>query len=52
VLLTLLGVPSDVVMKDYLLSNTYYFNSPSVQNTLAALPPATAVMPPLGEPDH
>jgi protein-tyrosine phosphatase len=44
VLLTLLGVPSDVVMQDYLLSNTYYFNSPSVQNTLAGLPPATAAI--------
>jgi hypothetical protein len=44
VLLTLLGVSSDVVMQDYLLSNTYYFNSPSVQNTLAALPPATTAI--------
>jgi protein-tyrosine phosphatase len=44
VLLTLLGVPSDVIMQDYLLSNTYYFNSPSVQNTLAGLPPATAAI--------
>ncbi|NMO55425.1 tyrosine-protein phosphatase [Actinoplanes sp. TBRC 11911] len=44
VLLTLLGVPSDVVMKDYLLSNTYYFNSPGVQQTLASLPPATAAI--------
>jgi protein-tyrosine phosphatase len=44
VLLTLLGVPSDVVMRDYLLSNTYYFDSPSVQNTLAGLPPATAAI--------
>ncbi|GAA5179454.1 tyrosine-protein phosphatase [Rugosimonospora acidiphila] len=44
VLLTLLGVPSDVVMHDYLLSNQYYFDSPSVQSTLAAMPPATAAI--------
>jgi protein-tyrosine phosphatase len=39
-LLTLLGVPDDVVMNDYLLSNTYYLNSPAVQAQLAAMPDA------------
>lgn len=38
VLLTLLGVPQETVMEDYLLSNTYYLNSPAVQAQLNALP--------------
>lgn len=39
-LLTLLGVPAKTVMDDYLLSNTYYLNSPAVQAQLAAMPAA------------
>ncbi|MFT4081893.1 MAG: tyrosine-protein phosphatase [Nocardioides sp.] len=39
-LLTLLGVPDRTVMKDYLLSNTYYYESAAVQEMLAALPEA------------
>ncbi len=42
VLLTLLGVDRDTVMRDYLLSNQYYYDSPAVQASLAALPPAQA----------
>ncbi|WP_206745206.1 tyrosine-protein phosphatase [Streptomyces sp. CB02414] len=42
VLLTLLGVPRDEVMSDYLLSNEYYYRSPAVQAQLAAMPPEQA----------
>jgi protein-tyrosine phosphatase len=38
VVLTLLGVDKDTVMNDYLLSNSYYFQSPAVQSLLASLP--------------
>lgn len=38
VLLTLLGVSRETVMQDYLLSNSYYLNSPTVQAQLMALP--------------
>ncbi|SER37284.1 tyrosine-protein phosphatase [Arthrobacter sp. OV608] len=38
VVLTLLGVDPDTVMKDYLLSNDYYYNSPEVQALLASFP--------------
>lgn len=38
VLLTLLGVSAETVMADYLLSNTYYLNSPEVQEGLSHLP--------------
>jgi protein-tyrosine phosphatase len=44
VLLTLLGVPQDTVMQDYLLSNTYYFDSPAVQAMLKAMPAAEAAI--------
>jgi protein-tyrosine phosphatase len=40
VLLTLLGVPRATVVQDYLLSNTYYFDSPAVQAELKAMPAA------------
>jgi protein-tyrosine phosphatase len=50
VLLTLLGVPQDTVVQDYLLSNTYYFDSPAVQAELKAMPAAeSAVYAPLLE---
>jgi protein-tyrosine phosphatase len=50
VLLTLLGVPRDTVTQDYLLSNTYYFDSPAVQAELKAMPAAeSAVYAPLLE---
>jgi protein-tyrosine phosphatase len=42
VLLTLLGVPRVTVVQDYLLSNTYYFDSPAVQAELKAMPAAYA----------
>ena len=38
VILTLLGVPAETVMSDYLLSNTHYYDSPAVQAMLSALP--------------
>ncbi len=44
VILTLLGVPQATVMQDYLLSNTYYFDSPAVQGMLAAMPAAEAAI--------
>ncbi|WP_042381880.1 tyrosine-protein phosphatase [Streptacidiphilus melanogenes] len=44
VLLTLLGVPQETVMQDYLLSNTYYFDSPAVQGMLKAMPGAQAAI--------
>ena len=44
VLLTLLGVPQDTVMKDYLLSNTYYFDSAAVQAMLKQMPAAQAAV--------
>jgi len=44
VLLTLLGVPRATVMQDYLLSNTYYFDSPAVQAELKAMPAAEAAI--------
>jgi protein-tyrosine phosphatase len=44
VLLTLLGVPQSTVMQDYLLSNTYYFDSPGVQAELAGMPAAEAAV--------
>jgi protein-tyrosine phosphatase len=37
VLLTLLGVDSQTVMNDYLLSNQYYYNSPAIQAQVAQL---------------
>jgi protein-tyrosine phosphatase len=40
VLLTLLGVPADTVVHDYLLSNRYYYRSPAVRAQLAAMPEA------------
>ncbi len=50
VLLTLLGVPRATVVQDYLLSNTYYFDSPAVQAELKAMPAAeSAVYAPLLE---
>jgi protein-tyrosine phosphatase len=44
VLLTLLGVPQATVMQDYLLSNTYYFDSPAVQAELKEMPAAEAAV--------
>ncbi|WP_069461786.1 tyrosine-protein phosphatase [Actinacidiphila rubida] len=44
VLLTLLGVDRATVTQDYLLSNTYFFDSPAVQAQLAAMPPAQAAI--------
>jgi protein-tyrosine phosphatase len=44
VLLSLLGVPRATVMQDYLLSNTYYFDSPAVQAELKAMPAAEAAI--------
>jgi protein-tyrosine phosphatase len=44
VLLTLLGVPQSTVMQDYLLSNTYYFDSAAVQAELRAMPAAEAAI--------
>jgi protein-tyrosine phosphatase len=44
VLLTLLGVPQATVMQDYLLSNTYYYDSPAVQAELKAMPAAEAAV--------
>ena len=44
VLLTLLGVPQDTVTQDYLLSNTYYFDSPAVQALLKEMPAAEAAV--------
>jgi protein-tyrosine phosphatase len=44
VLLTLLGVPEQTVMQDYLLSNTYYYDSASVQAMLKAMPAAEAAV--------
>lgn len=44
VLLTLLGVDRDTVTQDYLLSNTYFLDSPAVQAQLAAMPPAQAAI--------
>ena len=50
VLLTLLGVPRATIVQDYLLSNTYYFDSPAVQAELKAMPTAeSAVYAPLLE---
>ncbi|WP_051217921.1 tyrosine-protein phosphatase [Nocardioides insulae] len=40
VLLTLLGVDEATVTEDYLLSNTYFFESPAIQAQLAAMPAA------------
>jgi len=42
VILTLLGVPQPTVMKDYLLSNTYYFDSPAVQDLINTSSPSHA----------
>jgi protein-tyrosine phosphatase len=44
VLLTLLGVPQATVTQDYLLSNTYYFDSPAVQAELKEMPAAEAAV--------
>jgi protein-tyrosine phosphatase len=44
VILTLLGVPARTVISDYLLSNTYYYDSPAVQATLSALPAAKSAI--------
>ena len=44
VILTLLGVPAKTVMSDYLLSNAYYYDSPSVQAMLGALPAAKSAI--------
>jgi len=44
VLLTLLGVPQDTVTQDYLLSNTYYYDSPAVQAELKAMPAAESAI--------
>jgi len=44
VLLTLLGVPQATVTQDYLLSNTYYFDSPAVQGELKQMPAAEAAI--------
>ena len=44
VILTLLGVPESTVMQDYLLSNTYYYDSAAVQAMLAAMPAAEAAV--------
>jgi protein-tyrosine phosphatase len=50
VLLTLLGVPQATIVQDYLLSNTYYYDSPAVQAELNAMPAAeSAVYAPLLE---
>jgi len=38
VLLSLLGVPQKTITADYLLSNTYYLKSPSVQAQINAVP--------------
>lgn len=46
VLLTLLGVPKSTVMSDYLLSNKYYLDSPSVQAELTALGSAASTIEP------
>jgi protein-tyrosine phosphatase len=42
VLLTLLGVPQQTVLDDYLLSNEHYFRSAHVRRILADLPAAKA----------
>ncbi len=44
VILTLLGVPAKTVMSDYLLSNTYFYDSPAVQAMLSALPAAKSAI--------
>ncbi len=44
VLLTLLGVPRDTVLQDYLRSNENYYDSPAVQAQLAAMPAAEAAI--------
>ena len=44
VLLSLLGVPQSTITQDYLLSNTYYLNSPAVQAELKAMPAAEATI--------
>ena len=44
VLLTLLGVPQSTVLQDYLLSNTYYYDSPAVQAELKAMPAAESTV--------
>jgi protein-tyrosine phosphatase len=40
VILTLLGVPPSTVMQDYLLSNTYYFDSAATQRLVKGQTPA------------
>lgn len=44
VILTLLGVPAETVMSDYLLSNPCYYDSPTVQAMLSALPAAKSAI--------
>lgn len=44
VILTLLGVPANTVMSDYLLSNDYYHASPALQAQLSALPAAKSAI--------
>jgi protein-tyrosine phosphatase len=44
VILTLLGVPAETVMSDYLLSNPYYYETPAVQAMLSALPVAKSAV--------
>jgi protein-tyrosine phosphatase len=44
VILTLLGVPAKTVMSDYLLSNTYFYDSPAVKAMLSALPVAKSAI--------
>jgi protein-tyrosine phosphatase len=44
VILTLLGVPAETVMSDYLLSKTHYYDSPAVQDMLSALPAAKSAI--------
>ena len=44
VILTLLGVPAETVMSDYLLSSTRYYDSPAVQAMLGTLPAAKSAI--------
>ncbi len=44
VILTLLGVPAETVMSDYLLSKTHYYDSPAVQAMLSTLPAAKSAI--------
>jgi protein-tyrosine phosphatase len=44
VILSTLGVPESTVMQDYLLSNRYYFDSPSVQSSIKSASPSQAAV--------